>query len=215
MSLSGISASPVVAATTNVDASTLPASVKAPVPFGVGTTAAGGHIAQGGGPGQAGGMSLITKMLIGGAVGAGVGFAASFFTLPVIGQVAAPIAAAVGAGIGAVGGLAVHLIGQRRQKLAMEAQGQGAVPQGMAPTPMPVQGVALRPGARGPAARQLQTNLQNLGLYDGKLTGQFDAATQQAVRKYEVMKGVVPTGAGSAEVRAAVAQDAALVRQYV
>lgn len=182
---------------------------------GVGTAAAGAQIAQGGGPGEgSGAKSLITKMVVGGVVGAGLGFGASFLTLPIIGQVAAPIAAAVGGAVGALAGLGLHFIGKRKQNLAMQAQAQAAQQGAMAPTPMPPAGATLRAGARGPAAKKLQGDLKTLGLYTGKTTGAFDTATSQAVRKYEVMKGVMPTGQGSPDVRAAVAQDAALARQY-
>lgn len=74
--------------------------------------------------------------------------------------------------------------------------------------------MTLRTGAKGPAARKLQSDLATLGLYKGTRTNVFDSATSAAVRKYEVMKGVMPTGLGSPDVRAAVAQDVQLLRQY-
>jgi hypothetical protein len=190
------------------------------LPFSTGTTAAGGYIAQG--SGAPGGTSLVKKMLAGAVVGAGVGFAASFLN-PVVslvtgfgatGWMAKGIIVAAGAALGAGSALVLHLIGKHRQNLAMQAQSQAAQQGAMAPTPMPTNGVTLRPGARGPAARKLQADLHSLGIYSGKLTGAFDKATQDAVRKYEVMKGVMPTGQGSPDVRAAVAQDVTLLRQY-
>lgn len=193
------------------------------MPFGVGTTSAGGYIAQGAGTPEAG-SSLVKKMLTGAVVGAGAGFAASFFNPVValatsvvgpVGWAAKGVIIAAGAAIGAAGGLAAHFISKRRQNLAMQAQAQNAQPGGMQPTPMPTPGTTLRSGARGPAAAKLQKDLKALGVFTGKLTGSFDSATQQAVRKYEVMKGVVPTGQGSPDVRAAIAQDAALAKQYV
>lgn len=191
-------------------------------PFSVGATAAGGYMAQGGGaPGEAGG-SLIKKMLVGGAVGAGLGLGATFLVpglrevtmFGVGGWAAKGIIAAIGGAIGVVGAAALHLIGQRKQNLAMQAQAQATQQGAMAPTPSPQGGATLRNGARGPAARKLQADLATLGMYKGKLTATFDKPTSDAVRKYEVMKGVVPTGLGSPDVRAAVAQDVALLRQY-
>jgi hypothetical protein len=191
--------------------------------FTAGATAAGGYMAQGGGaPGEAGGGSLIKKMLVGGAVGAGLGLGATFLVpgLRVVtmfgvgGWAAKGIIAAIGGAIGAVGAAALHLIGARKQSLAMQAQAQAQQQQAMQPTPMSANGVTLRMGAKGPAAKKLQSDLATLGLYKGTRTNTFDAATSAAVRRYEVMKGVVPTGLGSPDVRAAVSQDVQLMRQY-
>ena len=48
----------------------------------------------------------------------------------------------------------------------------------------------LQEGDRGPAVAQLQTQLANLSFYAGAVTGQFDAATKQALeifqREYEL-----------------------------
>ncbi len=218
MSLSGIvsSVTSKVEAALGVDAPT--AGSGTATCFGVGTTAAGAYMAQGGGgaPGAPGGTgSLVKKMLAGGVVGAGLGFGASFIT-PIVNLVpmAKVVLPAAGAALGAIAGLAMHFIGKRKQNLAMQAQAQAQQQGAMAPTPMPAGGVTLRAGARGAAAKKLQSDLATLGLYKGRMTGAFDAATSQAVRRYEVMKGVMPTGQGSPDVRAAVAQDASLVRQY-
>jgi peptidoglycan hydrolase-like protein with peptidoglycan-binding domain len=155
-------------------------------------------------------------------VGAGLGFAATFIN-PVAnlltsfvpaGWMVKAAAAGIGAVVGAGGALVMHLIGQHQQNLAMQAQTQATQQDQMVPTPMPAGGTTLRAGARGPAAKKLQADLHTLGLYTGKLDGSFNKGTIAAVRKYEVMKGVVPTGAGSADLRAAVSQDAALVKQY-
>ncbi|MCW2925531.1 MAG: putative peptidoglycan binding domain [Thermoleophilia bacterium] len=190
------------------------------VPFSTGGTAAGGYMVQGGGaPGEPGG-SLVKKMLVGGVVGAGVGFGASFLPIAFItnlgpgGWMAKGIMAAAGAALGVGAAVVMHLVGKRKQNLAMQAQAQAAQQNAMVPTPMPAGGATLRAGAKGAAAKTLQSNLHTLGLYKGKLNGTFDSATSDAVRKYEVMKGVMPTGKGSPDVRAAVAQDAALAKQY-
>ncbi len=195
--------------------------------FGVGAAASGGYMAQGiteggGAPGEAPGGSLVKKILVGTAVGAGLGLGATFLVpglrevtmFGVGGWAAKGIIAAIGGAVGAIGATALHLIGKRKQNLAMQAQAQAAQQQSMAPTPSPQNGVTLRSGARGPAAKKLQSDLATLGMYKGKLNGAFDKATSDAVRRYEVMKGVVPTGLGSPDVRAAVAQDVSLLRQY-
>ena len=222
MSLSGIGsivATPSVTRVTSVGAGTVGGGGSS---YTLGATSAGAYIAQGGG--TPGGGSLIKKMIAGGVVGAGIGFGATF--LSPIGRLitnflpGGPIAGkaiviAAGAGIGALGGLALHLIGKRRQNLAMQAQAAAAGPNAMQPTTAAAGGTILRSGARGPAATKLQKDLHTLGIYQGKLTGTFDGATQAAVRKYEVLKGVQPTGQGSPDVRAAVSQDVALIAQNV
>ncbi len=221
MSLSGIAASAItkVEQVTKTDVNS--DGVVAGTSFAVGAAAASGYMAQGGGaPGEPAGGSLVKKMLAGGVVGAGIGFGASFLPIAWVtnlgpgGWAAKGIMAAAGAAIGVIGAAGLHLIGKRKQNLAMQAQAQAAQQGAMAPTPSPQGGVTLRSGARGPAARKLQSDLATLGMYKGKLTATFDKATSDAVRRYEVMKGVVPTGLGSPDVRAAVAQDVALMRQY-
>jgi hypothetical protein len=218
LSIGSVTSTPSVIGIDKVGATT---SGGGALPFSTGTTAAGGYIAQGAGAPGTGG-SLVKKMLAGAVVGAGVGFAASFIN-PLVslvtgfgpaGWAAKGVIIAAGAALGAGSALVLHLIGKHRQNLAMQAQSQAAQQGAMAPTPMPTNGVTLRPGARGAAAKKLQSDLHALGVYSGKLTGVFDKPTQDAVRKYEVMKGVMPTGQGSPDVRAAVAQDVTLMRQY-
>ncbi|MCW2926655.1 MAG: putative peptidoglycan binding domain [Thermoleophilia bacterium] len=215
MSLS-IGSIPATTATKSVEPVRASASGGGAVPFSLGATSAGAYMAQGGGaPGEPSGTkSLLAKVLGGAVVGAGLGFGASFIT-PIINLIphAKIILPAAGAAIGAIGGLAMHLIGKRKQNLAMQAQAQAAQQQSMQPT-VATNGVTLRTGARGAAAAKLQKDLHSLGVYKGTLTGAFDAGTSAAVRRYEVMKGVVPTGLGSPDVRAAVAQDVALMKQY-
>lgn len=93
--------------------------------------------------------TILKNVGIFGGIGAALGFGASFLTLPVIGQVAAPIAAAVGGGIGAAIGLVRGFMVSRRQEAeyaeAMQAQAtqtpaapqepasNGAAPAGAAP----------------------------------------------------------------------------------
>jgi hypothetical protein len=222
MSLSGIAASAItkVEQVTKTDVNS--DGAVGGTPFSVGSTASGAYMAQGGGaPGEASGGSLIKKLLVGGAVGAGLGLGATFLVpglrevtmFGVGGWAAKGVIAAIGGAVGAIGAGVLHFIGSRKQNLAMQAQAQAAQQQAMQPTPQP-QGATLRSNARGPAARKLQEDLTALGLYKGKATRMFDSATAAAVRKYEVMKGVMPTGQATPELRAAVSQDVQLLRQY-
>lgn len=195
--------------------------------FGAGATASGAYMAQGiteggGAPGEPSGGSLVKKMLVGTAVGAGLGLGATFLVpglrevtmFGVGGWAAKGIIAAIGGAVGAVGAAALHFIGKAKQNLAMQAQAQATQQNAMQPTTVSAAGSALVNNSRGKFARELQKNLATLGVYKGKLTQRYDAATQAAVRRYEVMKGVQPTGQATPELRAAVAQDVALVKQY-
>jgi hypothetical protein len=225
MSLSGIATSAIAKVEqltkTDVDSNGSVGSAT----FGAGSTAAGAYMAQGiteggGAPGEPSGGSLVKKMLVGTAVGAGLGLGATFLVpglrevtmFGVGGWAAKGIIAAIGGAVGAVGAAALHFIGKAKQNLAMQAQAQAAQQNAMQPTN--VAGPALVNNSRGKFARDLQSNLATLGIYKGKLTQKYDAATQAAVRRYEVMKGVQPTGQATPELRAAVAQDVALVKQY-
>lgn len=195
--------------------------------FVTGSSAAGAYMAQGitrggGAPGDSpSGGSLVKKLIVGAAAGAGLGLGATFLVpglrevtmFGVGGWAAKGIVAAIGGAVGAIGAGALHLIGKRKQNLAMQAQTQALQSQAMQPTTSPG-AVTLRTNARGPAARKLQEDLTALGLYKGKATRMFDAATAAAVRRYEVMKGVMPNGQATPELRAAVAQDVQLMRQY-
>lgn len=188
----------------------------------VGGGAAGAYMVQGGGTTT--GSSLLKKVAIGAVVGAGLGFGASFLPSPFLGLTlpAAPILAAIGAGVGALGGAVSHFISSRKQNLAMQAQAntqaQNAAaqqPMTTAPTTVTSTGPTLKIGSSGTGTRTLQTDLKALGMFPHKVSGSFDKATSNAIRRYEVLKGVVPTGLGSTEVRAAIAQDAGLAKQYV
>ena len=52
----------------------------------------------------------------------------------------------------------------------------------------------LWPGARGKDVKELQTKLTNAGVYSGKKSGYYDAATQTAVRKLEAKYGLEVDG---------------------
>lgn len=183
------------------------------VSYGVGSGAAGAYIAQG--SGGAGGSKLLPKMLGGAVVGAGLGFAASFIPglsfIPHF-KILLP---AIGAAVGAIGGAVWHFIAKKKEgSMAMEAQAQQAA---MPPTPVAqaATGETLRMGSKGAATSALQSSLKSLGLFPFKVNGTFDKPTQNAIRRYEVMKGVQPTGLGSPDLIAAVKQDSALAKQYV
>ncbi|MEO6866952.1 MAG: peptidoglycan-binding domain-containing protein [Gaiellales bacterium] len=216
MSLSSIGSIPPTTTVGPVNAVSTAGGGDKAVPFSLGTTSAGAYIAQGGGDvGDPNKGALVKKMLAGAVVGAGLGFGASFIT-PIINLIphAKIILPAAGAAIGALGGLAMHMIGKRKQNLAMQAQAQASGQQAMAPTAMPAQGVTLRANAKGGAARKLQRDLNTLGLHKGKLNGTFDSATADALRRYEVLKGVMPSGKATVDARTAIAEDAKLVKQY-
>jgi hypothetical protein len=169
---------------------------------------AGGQMAQ------PSGASLWKRMLAGGGIGAALGFGASFFTLPVIGQVGAPIAAAVGGGIGAIAGLASGLWSRRKARRAMAAN-----PNIMPPIQLPR--LAIKPGAtlamgqRGPDVKWTQRQLKRLGVYHGPAHGRMDSQTVAAIRRYELMKGAVPTGTTNPELRAVLSRDVRIASRYV
>src|SRR5688500_15892513 len=61
----------------------------------------------------------------------------------------------------------------------------------------------LAPGASGENVKALQRTLKGLDLYAGAVSGQFDAATEQAVRKLESQSGLTGDGiVDSAELNA-------------
>jgi LysM repeat protein len=66
--------------------------------------------------------TMLKRAAIFGAAGAALGFGASFLTLPVIGQVAAPIAAAVGGGIGVIVGIVSGLVSSKNAAAKYETQ---------------------------------------------------------------------------------------------
>ncbi|MCW2956064.1 MAG: peptidoglycan binding domain protein [Thermoleophilia bacterium] len=185
------------------------------VSFGIGSGAAGAYIAQGSGPGAPGG-SLAKKMIAGGVIGAGLGFAASF--IPGISFLPHPkiLFPAIGAALGAIAGGVVHFFAKRKATLAMDAQAAAQQQQtATQATQVPVTRGTLKLGTKGPSTKTFQSELKTLGLFDGKVTGTYDARTATAVRKYEVMQGVPPTGVATPDVRTAIKQHATLIGQYV
>ncbi|MBC7593520.1 MAG: peptidoglycan-binding protein [Kineosporiaceae bacterium] len=184
--------------------------------FTAGSTASGAYMVQGAGAPSTGG-SLIKKLLVGTVLGAGVGLGATFLVpglrevtmFGAAGWAAKGIIAAIGGAIGAVGALAVHFIAKRKA-LAMESQ----TPPAQQPTTVaPPAGATLRMGSKGDDVLALQKNLKSMGQYYPKVTGTFDKTTQNAIRRYEIMKGVQPTGLGSPDVIQAIAQDSGLIKK--
>jgi hypothetical protein len=218
MSIFGISLTqPVTALANAVTGGESTTSGGGGLPFGTQSVMAGGMTAQPGG-----GANILKRMLIGGAAGAALGFGASFFTLPIIGQVAAPIAAAVGGGIGAVLGLASGLLANRNARIAQQqqaaAEAAANVPAAATPPvsiPKPPTGRTYKPGSQSNDVRWTQKELTRLGLYRGKVTGKLDKATANAIRRYEIMKGAMPTGNSSPDLRQALAQDVNIEAQLV
>ncbi|MGV4929503.1 peptidoglycan-binding protein [Streptomyces sp. BHT-5-2] len=58
------------------------------------------------------------------------------------------------------------------------------------PRPAPL----LAPGAHGPAVRDLQTRLSQLGLFTRSPTGHYAAETERALRTFQQQAGLPPTG---------------------
>ena len=55
-------------------------------------------------------------------------------------------------------------------------------------------GTTLQQGDRGSAVVTLQQTLQNLGFYDGSITGYFDDRTEVAVQRFQQSQGISATG---------------------
>lgn len=183
----------------------------------------GAYMAQ---PASGGGFgSILKKALVGGvaggAMGAGYGVLAGFVSfLP---HVTIPLGAAIGAAAGAALGLIKGVRdNMKAKKLGLQAQQQAMLSQiqpGAGVNPAAIQrarpkGRTLRAGAKGSEIKYTQRALRRLGLYRGKITATLDKQTLAAIRRYEVMKGAMPTGLCSPELRKALAQDAHAARQF-
>jgi len=55
-------------------------------------------------------------------------------------------------------------------------------------------GLPLKLGMQGEAVKTLQTNLKRLGLYNGRVTGNFDSKTQLAVKAFQKQYKLSVTG---------------------
>jgi hypothetical protein len=181
-------------------------------------TASGAVMAQPGSP------NLIKRLLVGTLAGAGIGAAVGLIpavTIPglgwVVGGYGVPIGAAVGAAAGAVTGLISYVMSKRKQTLGLKAQQQatGITPsQGMPVLPKPVQGKVLRLGDSGADVKWTQRSMKKLGFYNGKITGKMDAGTTAAIKRYEMLKGAMPTGESSPDLRTALSVDMRVHRQF-
>lgn len=181
----------------------------------------GAYMAQ---PASGGGFgSILKKALVGGvaggALGAGYGVLAGFVSfLP---HVTIPLGALIGAGAGAALGLIKGIRDNMKDKklgLQQQAMMQQVQP-GAGVNPATVQqarpkGKSYRIGAKGKDIKFTQQALRRLGLYSGKITAVLDKKTLSAIRRYEVMKGAMPTGLCSPDLRQALAQDAHAARQF-
>ncbi|MGI6691932.1 MAG: peptidoglycan-binding protein [Christensenellales bacterium] len=75
----------------------------------------------------------------------------------------------------------------------------------------PVQGVTIRPGARGDGVEALQTQLKALGLYTGPIDGKYGLGTENAVRAFQGQHRLKVDGIAGKETQAKLLemQDAA------
>lgn len=180
---------------------------------------AGGMMPQAGGAG-----SVIKKVLIGGVAGAGVGAAIGLIpaAVPFLGALTVPMGALIGGVGGAVMGLIKGLRDRNKERAMLGLGGSpGAVQPGAGLSPVNTAGMGGAPmagilgkGATGSKVKFTQRALKRLGLYAGPINGKMDARTAASVRRYEVMKGAVPTGASTPEIRAALSQDSRMIRQF-
>lgn len=167
----------------------------------------GGYMVQqnsGGGIG-----SIIKKALVGGVAGAGLGagyglLAGMVSFLP---HITVPMGALIGGVAGAALGLVKGIIDNRNGKLAMQRQVQPGA--GVTPIALPnaLAGKTFRIGASNATVRTTQRQLKRLGLLQGKVTNRLDRRTADAIRRYEVLKGALPTGDCTPDLRAALSQD--------
>lgn len=71
-----------------------------------------------------------------------------------------------------------------------------------------VPSAVLRPGSTGIAVTNLQDRLQDLGVYNGPVTGYYGRLTEAAVRRIQVSEGLTPDGiAGSTTLTAIYGED--------
>ncbi len=214
MSVSGVSAATVVTAAPAVGATV--ATPTATIGGGGGAEGAfgGGSVAQTGGIG-----SVIKKMVVGavagGALGSGAGAIAGAVAGFGIGALPGWAAGGlIGAGVGAVIGLVKGVMDMRKGgTLGMQAP---STPNAVQPQVVqaPRKGRTIKAGGTGTEIKGTQRALKALGLYSGKLTGKLDPATAKAIRRYELLKGAMPTGISTPELRWALTQDVRVSHQF-
>lgn len=186
---------------------------------GPGAAMIGGQMAQPRGIG-----SVLKNAMVGaaggGALGAGVGLLPA--AIPFVGLVSVPMGAMVGAAAGGLMGIfkGVRDIAVQRKQLGMMAQQQQQIQPGAGVSPLNTnvpmsRGKTFGNGATGSDVRYTQRTLKKLGLLSGKISGTMDTRTVAAVKRYEVMKGVIPTGMSTPDLRQALSQDVRLARQAI
>ena len=77
------------------------------------------------------------------------------------------------------------------------------------PAPSPTPGL-LSSGAQGEAVKQLQTRLQELGYYSGKIDGDYGSGTKSAVQMFQKINGLDADGIAGQKTQAVLYSDAAL-----
>jgi hypothetical protein len=172
---------------------------------------------------------IVKKALIGGIAGAGLGAGYGFLSsslsffppFMVVGTATGAIVGGIGGAVlGIVKGLRDNAkgktLGMQAQAMATQQQmaqsSQNAAPN--VSIPRPLAGATYKLGASGPNIRYTQRALMKMGLYQGKITSKLDKATADAIKHYEIMKGALPTGTSSPDLRASLAQDLRLQKQY-
>lgn len=79
------------------------------------------------------------------------------------------------------------------------------------PSPSPTPGV-LKSGAQGDAVKDIQTRLQELGYYKGKIDGDFGSGTKNAVQAFQEVNGLEADGVVGAKTLAVLYSDSALTK---
>jgi hypothetical protein len=185
------------------------------------TTAIGGGALNAAFPGaqmaQPDGGSILKKMLVGGIAGAGLGagyglIAGALSFLPPFMVVGPAMGALIGGIAGAGMGLIKGLLDKRNANLALQKQADVNPPVQIV---KPLPGKTYKAGAKGSQVKWTQNALKKMGLYTGKVTSKLDAKTAKAIRRYELMKGAMPTGTSTPDLRAALQQDIKLSAQFI
>ena len=65
----------------------------------------------------------------------------------------------------------------------------------------PIYGVTMEYGDKGELVKQLQTRLQELGYYDGEITGTFNRATETALEAFQEKMGITEDGVATTDVQ--------------
>jgi peptidoglycan hydrolase-like protein with peptidoglycan-binding domain len=65
----------------------------------------------------------------------------------------------------------------------------------------PIYGIPLKYGNKGERVKQLQTRLQELGYFDGDITGTFNGATRTALKAFQKKMGIQADGVATTDVQ--------------